>query len=299
MAGQGVGRSDELAGQVAVVTGATTGMGLATAEALAARGAEVVLTGRDPERLRDAVSRVQQVSPGERGAQGLLADLADLASVHAGAAQLTSQVDRIDLLVNNAGVMFTPFGHTVDGHELQFGTNHLGHFALTLALEPLLRQGGARVVNLTSAGHKIAEPDLEDPDWQHRPYDKFAAYGASKTANIWFTSELDRRWADSGVRAFSVHPGNVATDLARHMDRDDFKAMAAMSAARPGAPQRMSFATPAEGAATAIWAATAGELDGRGGLYLADCAVSEDVADWAFDSEKAQALWSLSEQMLG
>ncbi|CAM3343625.1 SDR family NAD(P)-dependent oxidoreductase [Nocardioides dubius] len=288
----------DLAGRVAVVTGATTGMGLATAEALAARGAQVVLTGRDPGRLRDAVSRVQQVSSGERGAHGLLADLADLASVHAGAEQLMSQVDRIDLLINNAGVMFTPFGHTVDGHELQFGTNHLGHFAFTLALEPLLRQGGARIVNLTSAGHKIAEPDLEDPDWQHRTYDKFAAYGASKTANIWFSSELDRRWLDDGVRAFAVHPGNVATDLARHMDRADFKAMATMSAARPGAPQRMSFATPAEGAATAIWAATAPELAGRGGLYLADCAVSEDVAAWACDTAKAQALWSLSEQMV-
>lgn len=291
--------SGELTGRVVLVTGATTGMGLVTAEELARRGAEVIVLGRDPARVRDAVARVEMVRDGTAAqAGGVVADLASLESVRDGAAQIAALAGQIDVLVNNAGVMFTPLQRTAEGHELQFGTNHLGHFALTLALEPLLTKGGARVVNLSSAGHKIAEPDLDDVDWRRRPYDKFAAYGASKTANIWFSSELDRRWSGDGVRSLAVHPGTVATDLARHMDRDDFKAMAQLSAAQPGASKRMSFATPAEGAATALWAAAAPELAGRGGLYLADCAVSADVAPWAFDAAKAAALWDLSERLV-
>ncbi|MFS3129281.1 SDR family NAD(P)-dependent oxidoreductase [Nocardioides sp. Bht2] len=284
----------DLAGATVVVTGATTGMGLATARALATAGAETVLLGRDQDRLDEAVRAVAAAA--RQRTHGVLAELADLNSVARAVDEIAATVGDVRILVNNAGVMFTPFGVTADGHELQFGTNHLGHFALTVGLEPLLGKGGARVVNLSSAGHKIAAPELDDLGWARRTYDKFAAYGASKTANIWFSSELDRRWADRGVRSFAVHPGTVATDLARHMDRDDFKTMAQLSAAQPGAAKRMSFATPEEGAATAVWAAVTPDLADRGGLYLADCAISEDVAPWAFDADRAAELWELSER---
>ncbi|WP_235736414.1 SDR family NAD(P)-dependent oxidoreductase [Nocardioides alcanivorans] len=318
----------DLTGRVAVVTGATTGMGLETARALAAAGAETVLVGRDPERLAAAFEDVSALASAPVHTVEL--DLADLTSVAHGAAALSGLVERIDVLVNNAGVMFTPLRRTVQGHELQFGTNHLGHFALTTALRPLFGPG-SRIVNLSSAGHGLGAVDLADVDWERRDYDKFEAYGAAKTANILFTVEADRRWAADGVRSFAVHPGSVATELARHMDKDDFREMARLSAeaaakaeaaetARAGAdaggavvvggaavgggtasqekPRRMTFRTPAQGATTAVWAATSSDLDDRGGLYLADCAISPEVKPWAVDPAQAAALWQLSEELI-
>ncbi len=291
-----VGERD-LTGRVAVVTGATSGIGLETARALAGAGAEVVLTGRDAARLTAAREVVGA------GARTALFDLADLASVQTGVAQIAEQVDRIDLLVNNAGVMFTPFGRTTQGHETQFGTNHVGHFLFTTLLEPLLRRGAdARVVNLSSAGHRMADIDLDDVDWRGRDYDKFLAYGAAKTANILFTVELDRRWSAYGVRSFAVHPGTVMTDLSRHMDKADMARMkelsARMTADSAEEPKRMWFATPAEGAATSVWAAVSEDLAGRGGLYLADCAVSDEVAPYAVDPARASRLWDLTEELV-
>ncbi|WP_239460019.1 SDR family NAD(P)-dependent oxidoreductase [Nocardioides daejeonensis] len=297
----------DLTGRTVVVTGATTGMGLETAYALAAAGASTVLAGRDAERLSAARARVAEVATALVHTVEL--DLADLVSVGRGAVELAGLVERIDVLINNAGVMFTPLLRTAQGHELQFGTNHLGHFALTTALRPLLGDG-SRIVNLSSAGHRLGEVELGDVDWRRRDYDKFAAYGAAKSANILFTVEADRRWRAAGVRSFAVHPGTVATDLARHMDRDDFKEMVRLASSASTAPsgsssvsveeppRRMTFATPAQGAATSVWAATTPELDGRGGLYLADCAVSSDVRPSATDPERATALWALSEELV-
>ena len=288
----------DLAGKICVVTGATTGMGLETARALASVGARVVLAGRDEARLAAAAATIAE-SVSDAALETIELDLASLASVRGAAAELCSRLDRIDILVNNAGVMFTPLGRTADGFELQFGTNHLGHFAWTSLLEPLLIAGApARVVNLSSAGHKIADLDFEDPNWERREYGKFAAYGAAKTANILFTVELDRRLRGRGVRSYAVHPGMVATDLARHMNRADFAEMARLSSASTGGNAQKTSVVPVEqGASTAVWAATAPALADIGGVYLANCAVSDDYRDYAVDPERAARLWSLSEQL--
>lgn len=292
-----------LTGATCLVTGATSGLGLETSRALASVGARVLMAGRDAARCEEAAARIRALVPGA-AVETVLLDLSSLASVRRCAADVLARVDRLDVLVNNAGVMFTPLGRTEDGFELQLGTNHLGHFALTRLLEPLLG-AGSRVVNLSSAGHSIADLDLDDPNWLRRDYEKFAAYGASKTANILFTVELDRRLRERGVRAYAVHPGMVATDLARHMDRADFKRMAAMSAAvtPPGgdragtAKPRMSFLGVEQGAATQVWAATSPSLAEVGGVYLADCAVSARHRSYAVDPDRARRLWDLSQHL--
>jgi NAD(P)-dependent dehydrogenase (short-subunit alcohol dehydrogenase family) len=269
-----------------LVTGASSGLGLETARVLAEQGAHVVAAVRDP-------------SAAPEGSEVLALDLADLASVRRAASAFLERHDRLDVLVNNAGVMFTPFGRTTDGFELQFGTNHLGHFLLTQLLTPvLLASAPARIVNLSSAGHTMSDIDWDDPNYERRPYDKFEAYGQSKTANILFTIELERRLGPQGVHAYAVHPGMVATNLARHMSRDDLKAFLARR--RPagseggGVPPLLQ---PEEGAATTVWAATSAELEGRGGLYLADCAVAE-CAGYARDPDAARRLWDLSEALV-
>ncbi len=302
----------DMNGKTVVVTGATAGLGLETARALAAAGARVVLAGRGETRRSVAVNAIAAAVPGA-DLETVELDLASLASVRAAAAELRDRLERIDVLINNAGVMFTPLTRTADGFEMQFGTNHLGHFAWTNLLEPLLLAGApARVVNLSSAGHRIADIDLEDPNWESRPYNKFDAYGAAKTANILFTVELDRSLRDRGVRSFAVHPGNVQTDLVRHMDRADLKEMAAMagragksdksdasgtSDSAPSTPPRLPFVQVDRGAATSVWAATSPTLADVGGLYLADCAISDQREDYSVDPARALRLWELSEQL--
>ena len=201
--------------------------------------------------------------------------------------------------MNNAGVMFTPFSRTADGLEIQFGTNHLGHFELTRLLAPRLVEG-ARIVILSSDGHRMSDVDLDDPNWEQRVYDKFAAYGASKTANILHMVELDRRLRGRGVRAYSVHPGVVATSLVRHMTREDFASLMRFEPADPGQQTldvRRDFLMPERGAATQVWAAVSKELADVGSLYLADCRVREDVAPYAVDEAHAAELWDLSERL--
>ena len=201
--------------------------------------------------------------------------------------------------MNNAGVMFTPFSRTADGLEIQFGTNHLGHFELTRLLAPRLVEG-ARIVILSSDGHRMSDVDLDDPNWEQREYDKFAAYGASKTANILHMVELDRRLRGRGVRAYSVHPGVVATSLARHMTREDFASLMRFEPADPGQQKvdvRRDFLMPEHGAATQVWAAVSKELADVGSVYLADCRVREDVAPYAVDEAHAAELWDLSERL--
>ena len=179
--------------------------------------------------------------------------------------------------------MFTPFGRTRDGFEIQIGTNHFGHFELTRLLVPQLPPPGkARIVALSSGGHVMGDVDFDDPNWERREYDKFVAYGASKTANILHAMEADRRLRDLGIRAYAVHPGTVATSLARYMSRADFsrlRELAAASTAARGEPTGgfLDVAAPERGAATQVWAAVSPELAGRGGLYLEDCGVSEPV----------------------
>jgi NAD(P)-dependent dehydrogenase (short-subunit alcohol dehydrogenase family) len=270
------GRRD-LTGKVAVVTGASSGIGEETARALEEEcGATVVRATRDT---------------------GL--DLADLDTVVTYADGVLAAHDRIDLLVNNAGVMATPFGRTKNGFETQFGTNHLGHFLLTVRLLAAIRRAapGARIVNVSSAGHRASDIDWDDPNYEHRAYDKWEAYGQSKTANILFAVELERRLGADGIHAYAVHPGMIATRLGRHLDRSDYETLKERARRSPagGLPGYKSLA---EGAATTIYAATSPDLAGTGGVYLADEAISDEHAPWALDRDNARRLWDLSERLL-
>ncbi len=293
----------DLTGKTALVTGATTGLGLETAATLAAAGARVILTARSEEKALAAADAIAERAP-DASVSWVVMDLADLASVREAADEVAKLVDSIEILVNNAGVMFTPEGRTTDGFETQFGTNHLGHFALTARLAPLLIAAeSARVLNVSSAGHGFGAIDFDDPNFDRRPYDKFEAYGQSKTANILFSRELDRRLGPSGVRSNALHPGMIMTELARHMEPDDMGKMVERAAAtadpeKPG--EKMEFKTIPQGAATSVWAATSAELDDVGGEYLADVEIRTGHArDHALDPGDAQRLWALSEELTG
>jgi NAD(P)-dependent dehydrogenase (short-subunit alcohol dehydrogenase family) len=297
---QVVGGAD-LSGKTCVITGASSGLGRESARALAAAGAHVVLAARNPESLAEARTWIDTQVPGA-GTSSVVLDLTSLASVRAAAAAIRDEFPAIHVLMNNAGVMFTPFGRTVDGFEMQFGTNHLGHFELTRQLiGQLIAAHGARVVILSSAGHILADVDFDDPNWQTREYDKFAAYGASKTANILHMVELDHRLRDRGVRAYAVHPGTVATSLARHMTRDDFVTLTSLAPRHPahGEPPdfRRDFVLPEQGAATQVWASVSEQLADLGSVYLERCQISDAVAPYALDEARARRLWQLSEQL--
>jgi NAD(P)-dependent dehydrogenase (short-subunit alcohol dehydrogenase family) len=286
----------DLHGKLAIVTGASTGLGRETARALASAGARVVLAGRDAARIEAAAALVAEQVPGAELETGTV-DLASLDSVRAFAEWYASGHDRLHLLINNAGVMYTPFEHTADGFEIQFGTNHLGHFLLTCLLAPqLLTDPPSRVVNLSSGGHMSSDIVWDDVNFERREYDKFAAYGQSKTANILFSVELDRRLGDRGVHAYAVHPGLIYTELSRYMTADDMQHLMEMAKGGGGLPPAKSVE---QGAATSVWAATAPELESQGGTYLADAEVTDQHAPWARDPESAARLWRLSEDLVG
>ena len=292
----------DLSGKVCVITGASSGLGRESARALAAAGAHVVLAARNTDALAEADGWVHAEVPDAQTSTVHL-DLTSLDSVRAAAMAIREVTPVVHVLMNNAGVMFTPFGRTRDGFEMQIGTNHFGHFELTRLLVPQLSAAeGARVVILSSGGHVMGDVDFDDPNWEHREYDKFVAYGAAKTANILHATEADRRLRSLGIRSYAVHPGTVATSLARYMSRSDFSQLrkyAAASSAEHGEPTDgyLDFTTPEHGAATQVWAAVSPELADQGGLYLEDCSVSETVAPHARDSDHAAALWLLSEKL--
>ncbi|MBZ4618676.1 SDR family NAD(P)-dependent oxidoreductase [Mycobacterium avium] len=292
----------DLSDKVCVITGTSSGLGRESARALAAAGAHVVLAARNREALAQTAQWIDAEVPGARTSTVQL-DLASLASVRMAATTIRDVTPVVHVLMNNAGVMFTPFSRTRDGFEIQIGTNHFGHFELTRLLVPqLAAAGGARVVILSSGGHVMGDVDFDDPNWERREYDKFVAYGASKTANILHAVEADRRLRELGIRAYAVHPGTVATSLARHMSRSDFSQLrkyATVGSAARGEPTDgyLDFTTPEHGAATQVWAAVSPELTEQGGLYLEDCGVSENVAPYASDEQRAAALWTLSEKL--
>lgn len=294
----------DLRGKRVLVTGASAGLGLETTRALAARGASVTMAVRDPakgEAARDQV--LASVPDADLDLREL--DLADLASVRRFAAGFLAEHPRLHLLIANAGVMACPKGTTADGFETQLGTNHLGHFLLIQLLTPaLVASGGARVVLLSSAGHRFGPVDLDDPWFERRPYDAWEAYGQAKTANVLCAVELDRRLADQGVRAFAVHPGGIHTELGRHLTDETLGVLMERLAA---APAPTVWKTVPQGAATTVWAATSPELDDRGGLYLEDCHVAEVTDDpdaragvraYAMDPQQARALWAWSEEQV-
>jgi NAD(P)-dependent dehydrogenase (short-subunit alcohol dehydrogenase family) len=289
----------DLNGRTVLVTGVTSGLGAETARALAGAGAHVILIGRDVAAAGSVATRMREAHPSsEPEVFGL--DLADLESVRALADRISGRRMPVDILINNAGVMYTPFERTRDGFELQFGTNHLGHFALTSLLLPSLSAAAdrsgvpARVITVSSDAHRAHPVDLVDPNFERRTYDKFVAYGQSKAANVLTTVELERRFGGQGVHAYSVHPGVCATGLARHMSREDMAEMKRMSAGSPNALTNLKSIPAA--AATSVWGATAPELDTVGGAYLADCGIGA-AADHATDPAAAAALWELSAEL--
>ncbi|TJZ75957.1 SDR family NAD(P)-dependent oxidoreductase [Rhodococcus oryzae] len=289
----------DLSGRTVLVTGVTSGLGAETARALAGAGARVILTARDVAAAGSVATRIGGAYPSsEPEVFGL--DLADLESVRTLADRLSERRLAVDILINNAGVMYTPFERTWHGFELQFGTNHLGHFALTTLLLPSLSAAAdrsgvpARVITVSSDAHRAHPVDLVDPNFESRAYDKFVAYGQSKAANVLTTVELERRFGGQGVHAYSVHPGVCDTGLARHMSREDMAEMKRMSAGSPNALTNLKSIPAA--AATSVWGATAPDLDTVGGAYLADCGIGA-AADHATDPATAAALWELSAEL--
>jgi len=296
----------DLKGKRILVTGTSAGLGVETARTLVAHGAHVVGTARD---LAKAERATAEVLAGGGSFELMQLDLASLQSVRDGADKLLNAGDKFDVVIANAGVMASPFGRTADGFETQFGTNHLGHFVFVNRIAPLLGDGG-RLVNLSSAGHRFADVDLDDPAFDRTAYDPWQAYGRSKTANILFAVEFDRRHRDRGVRATAVHPGGIRTELSRHMNKGDEEAMiATLNAgnAAAGLPP-FEYKSIPQGAATSVWAGLVADGAAVGGHYCEDCHVAEvlegeglrgGVRPYAVDPERAKALWALSEALVG
>ena len=301
----------DLKGKRVLVTGVSAGLGVETARVLAAHGADVVGAARDLAKAEGATAVVREAAAGSGGSLSLIElDLASLASVRAAADALVKDGRSFDLVIANAGVMAPPFGKTADGFETQFGTNHLGHFVFINRIASLLK-AGSRVVSLASSGHRFSDVNLDDPSFETTDYVPFEAYGRSKTANILFAVEFDRRHKARGVRATAVHPGGIQTELARHLDPafiqgwiDQLNAQAAAAGQPP-----IEWKTIPQGAATSVWAGVVAPVDEVAGLYCEDCHVAELVEDasqiragvrsYALDPANAQALWALSEKMVG
>ena len=304
----------DLHGKRILVTGVSAGIGVETARSLAAHGANVVGAARDLAKAEAATAQVRKDAKANGGSFELVAlDLANLKSVRAAAKVLLDKGEFFDVVIANAGVMATPFGHTADGFETQFGTNHLGHFVFVNRIAPLIRAGG-RLINLASSGHRFSNVDLDDPNFERTPYEPFVAYGRSKTANILFAVAFDQRHRERGVRAAAVHPGGIQTELGRHMDPSHLEAMIdqmnKQRAAEGEAP--FEWKTIPQGAATSVWAGVVAPADEIGGRYCENChvgqivpddvtisAISEGVRSYALDPKNAEALWKKSEEMVG
>jgi NAD(P)-dependent dehydrogenase (short-subunit alcohol dehydrogenase family) len=304
----------DLKGKRILVTGVSAGIGVETALALAAHGADVVGAARDLDKAKRATSEVSQAAA-ETGASLELIelDLASLKSVRTAADKLVADGRSFDVIIANAGVMATPFGKTEDGFETQFGTNHLGHFVFVNRIAKLIKNGG-RLVNLASSGHRFSDVDLNDPNFETTTYEPFVAYGRSKTANILFAVEFDRRHRDRGVRATAVHPGGIMTELARYMPDGAIEAWIQQiqeQRATAGEPP-FEFKSIPQGAATSVWAGVIAHADEVGGKYCEDCqvaelipvdsqvsAISKGVRGYALGAENAKALWKKSEELVG
>jgi len=289
----------DLSGKVAIVTGGYSGIGLETAKALARAGARVTVPARSLDKARAALD----------GAGIAITELDLMApdSIERFASGWLSAHSKLDILICNAAIMANPLTRDARGFESQFATNHLGHFELICRLWPALAKAqGARVVCLSSIGHRLSPVDFDDWNFERRPYEKWSAYGQAKTANSLCAVGLDARGKAAGVRAFAVHPGGIMTDLQRHLPREEQIAMGWMDEA--GNLNEM-FKTVPQGAATTVWAATSPQLDGMGGVYCEDCdiaAISEPgskgwsgVRRHAIDPDAAEQLWALSQRLTG
>ena len=303
-----------LQGKRILVTGVSAGLGVETARSLAAHGAHVVGAARDLKKAEAATQQVRKDAAANGGGFELVElDLSSLESVRACANKLLAAGKPFDVIIANAGVMATPFGQTKDHFETQFGTNHLGHFVLINRIARLLRKGG-RLINLSSAGHRYSNVDLEDPNFERTPYEPFVAYGRSKTANILFAVAFDRKHRERGVRAAAVHPGVIETELARYVDpsrlQNLIKQISDQLAAEGKGP--FQWKSVPQGAATSVWAGVVAAAEEIGGQYCENChvgklvpdettisGVSEGVRGYALDPKNAEALWKKSEEMVG
>ncbi|WP_454886829.1 SDR family NAD(P)-dependent oxidoreductase [Sphingomonas oryzagri] len=293
--------SIDLSDKRVLVTGVSAGLGVETARVLVAHGAHVVGAARDLDKARRATAAID--GPGKL--DFVECDLGSLASVRACADALNAKGEPFDVVIANAGVMAVPEKReTADGFEMQFGTNHLGHFVLVNRIAGLIRDGG-RLVNLSSAGHRYSDVDLGDPNFETSEYTPFGAYGRSKTANILFAVEFDRRHRERGVRATAVHPGGIQTELGRHMSEGELQALIDQI---NQSGQSFSWKTIPQGAATSVWAGFVADKDEVGGRYCEDCHVAElsegegireGVQAYAIDPANAGALWAKSEEMVG
>lgn len=304
----------DLTGKRILVTGVSAGLGVETARSLAAHGAQVVGAARDLEKAKAATAQVQKDAAANGGSFGLIElDLASLTSVRACADRLMAKGEPFDVVIANAGVMATPFGHTADGFETQFGTNHLGHFVFVNRIARLLRSGG-RLINLSSAGHRYSNVDLQDPNFERTPYEPFVAYGRSKTANILFAVAFDKRHRGRGVRAAAVHPGGIQTELGRYAEPGRIEKLIEQINEQLAAQGKGPFQwkTVPQGAATSVWAGAVAPADEVGGRYCENCHVgnivpddvpitvaSEGVRAYALDAKNAEALWKKSEELVG
>jgi NAD(P)-dependent dehydrogenase (short-subunit alcohol dehydrogenase family) len=291
-----------LQGKTVLITGGYAGIGLETARVLSGVGAKLIIGARDLEKAKRNIGGMKNV-------EMMKLDLTDPKSIDQFSEKFLAAHLKLDFLINNGAVMQTPLMRDSRGNELQFSTNHLGHFHLTARLWSALK-GGARVICVSSFGHRYAPVDLEDPNFNHHPYDKMKAYGQSKSANALFAVELDRRGQAHGVRAFSLHPGAIIeTDLARHLTDEE---LAPWGVYRENgvrkAPDKDFFKSIPQGAATTVWCTVSPLLEGKGGVYCADCDISplvpdddktthEGVRSWAVDPVLAAKLWSLSEKL--
>ncbi|MEZ4299513.1 MAG: oxidoreductase [Polyangiaceae bacterium] len=296
----------DLTGKTAVVTGGYSGIGLETTRELAAKGVTVIVPVRSPEKAKDSLAGM----PGAVRAVPL--DLADLASVRTFADSMLRDLQKLDYLINNAGIMACPETRVGPGWESQFGVNHMGHFALTKALLPLLEKTpGARVIALSSTGHKISDIRWDDLQFTAEPYHKWKAYGQAKTANALFANALSRRLRASGGLAFSVHPGGIFTPLQRHLPKEEMVALGWIGEdGQPSELAKAGFKTPEQGCSTTLWAATSPSLEGKPGVYCEDCDIAaptdpaspfarfKGVNPHAASDESAEKLWEISESLL-
>jgi NAD(P)-dependent dehydrogenase (short-subunit alcohol dehydrogenase family) len=300
----------DLKGKRFLITGVSSGIGLETARSLVSHGAGVVGAVRDLAKAEPATASVRDAASRGGGSLELIElDLASLQSLRACADNLLADGRPFDSIIANAGVMATPFGRTVDRFEVQFGTNYLGHFALINRIEPLLADNG-RVLMLSSQAHRVADVDLDDPNFEQQAYDPWVAYGRSKTATSLFAAEFDRRHRARGVRAASVMPGNSLTDLPRHLSQEDLQGLfetVGKARAEAGLPLAELKEIP-QAAATSVWAAVVANKDEIGGQYLEDCAVApindtpnpfaDGVRSYALDADKAKQLWAKAEELI-
>lgn len=296
-----VARGVDLTGQVALVTGGSSGLGLETVRVMAACGASICVPAIDPIAARAALKGID-------GVEVWPVDLIDHVSIKTFATAFLERRSRLDLLVLNAGVMARPLFRDDDGREGHFSINYLGQFRLTVLLWPaLLAAAKSRVVVLSSRAHQMCDVDLDDLDFVRRPYEKWMAYGQSKTANALFAVALDARGRRHGVSALSVHPGMIMTPGIRHLTRSEFDAVGAV--APDGSPiidPARDMKTVEQGAATTVWSATAPELDSLGGVYCENCDIARiepserfGVRPYAIDPDRAERLWRASARLTG